>query len=942
MEVKEGIGTTTTLTVVKLKPHKATTDMRGVIDQIMRGPPKGKKSQVSEHIGVEPNDKEIRVGEPTEEVRTVDGITYHVLEYLVVRERVRFPEQGGGSKRNLRRNRKRELSPNQPKIDSFFAKRIKVEPPDVEMENTILEKSIGTETGAEETETSPKLIDQNHGRVRIIWYEEEGVLEAFALLESGLSNLWMKFLQIRDKNFGRKIAKNMLDSDEVLSAEFINLIGNNMGKESTVYRNPKFAHFSMKEKYGVIKTFKSKLRSTVVESKEFKSFEGNKILSPSRIWEVQTGQMKIPVNKNLTEEQLLKIFPLLVNFSKESESEDNWDVLDNVSELDSSDPRVKKSTEEIIDDLKQCVEAEIEGEEHKPKTFDINSKLRCQMPDSLNGSNSVELVFKGRKEKHIPWIGGIDTRDGLDITVKDIVKAVAVAKKDIGRIHVKFPSQNFRHTFPVHELIDTQIQNDEGAVLKLGSVYYEVTPRHDHHMEVNKKFLEVLKAHLVGEDFHHFLLPWQRKGPKSFNIDDMFKVCFAGKETPEIKDHVVKVLTNKISLLEGNTNQIYQKYRMNCSLMKSSKLEVPKNCSRDKLSYLLAHEQTVNSETLNKYPLFSKRPNKEKEVLDSLKAQTSVCKFREGRLEVVDPYLTKQQVEQLRRIPGTKVCIPRLIQFLRMHLPMDEGQYNELYLLSNCTCHSDGWIFLVFDRVLVPGKIEICDVLAFNEEENRCVLLHVKEGIDAEHARAVCSQVRVSCEEIVRTLTSDSESGAFKKLFKEAFNPPEHSLYREALKSTIKEKMMVRDQDDFVRKVRDSKFDICVSFADKNSNRWENMKDINLKMDLSEVVGDAAMLEAFKQLGYLTKSKVWITQKMINTPREQIADEVREVTRGLTKTSINQTIINVFSSVTGEGNADSLRRNFISRMLINDLHDTFQGLSEQRVSLNIMPIPSDV
>ena len=62
MEVKEGIGTTTTLTVVKLKSHQATTDMRGVIDQIMRGPPKGKKSQVSEHIGVEPNDKEIRVG----------------------------------------------------------------------------------------------------------------------------------------------------------------------------------------------------------------------------------------------------------------------------------------------------------------------------------------------------------------------------------------------------------------------------------------------------------------------------------------------------------------------------------------------------------------------------------------------------------------------------------------------------------------------------------------------------------------------------------------------------------------------------------------------------------------------------------------------------------------------------------------------------------------
>ena len=319
-----------------------------------------------------------------------------------------------------------------------------------------------------------------------------------------------------------------------------------------------------------------------------------------------------------------------------------------------------------------------------------------------------------------------------------------------------------------------------------------------------------------------------------------------------------------------------------------------------------------------------------------------MCRGDKGKLEVENPYLTKQQVKQLKSIPDTTVCIPKLIQFLRMHLPMDEGQYNELYLFSNWPCHSDGWVFLVLDRVLIAGKIEICDVLAFNEEENRCVLLHVKEGIDAEHARAVCSQVRVSCEEIVRTLTSDSESGAFKKLFKEAFNPPEHSLYREALKSTIKDKMMVKDQHDFVRKIRDSKFDICVSFADKSSNRWENMTNINLKMDLSEVVGDTEMLGAFKQLGYLTKSKVWITQKMINTPREQIADEVREVTQGLTKKAINQTIINVFSSLTGEGNADSLRRNFISRMLINDLHDTFLGLLEQRIRLKILPILSDV
>ena len=73
------------------------------------------------------------------------------------------------------------------------------------------------------------------------------------MLEPGLSNVWMKLLSIRDKSFGKKLAKNLLDSTQVLNAEFVNLMGDNMGTEKVTFRNPRFSQFRLKEKYGVIK-----------------------------------------------------------------------------------------------------------------------------------------------------------------------------------------------------------------------------------------------------------------------------------------------------------------------------------------------------------------------------------------------------------------------------------------------------------------------------------------------------------------------------------------------------------------------------------------------------------------------------------------------------------------------------------------------------------------
>ena len=130
-----------------------------------------------------------------------------------------------------------------------------------------------------------------------------------------------------------------------------------------------------------------------------------------------------------------------------------------------------------------------------------------------------------------------------------------------------------------------------------------------------------------------------------------------------------------------------------------------------------------------------------------------------------------------------------------------------------------------------------------------------------------------------------------------------------------------------------------MAVTDKKANRWKNMKDITLDKDVSDVVEDPDMLEAFIKLGYLTKRKRQITQKMIDAPKEQIKKDAMKVVTDIKKSSIDKTITDVFMKITGDRTGEFLRDNFISRMIINDLHDTFQGLLEQKARLRIMPIP---
>ena len=148
------------------------------------------------------------------------------------------------------------------------------------------------------------------------------------------------------------------------------------------------------------------------------------------------------------------------------------------------------------------------------------------------------------------------------------------------------------------------------------------------------------------------------------------------------------------------------------------------------------------------------------------------------------------------------------------------------------------------------------------------------------------------------------------------------------------------NQEDFVKKMRESRFEICMAVADKNASGWKNMKGIDLRKDLSKEVSDPDILEVLIECGYLTKRKRQVTQKMIDAYRDDRKSEV--IKRAGTKSlvAIDQAITEVFKAIgNGDDSYSFLRNKFISKVTINDLSDTFRGLLEDKVKFKIMPVP---
>lgn len=92
--------------------------------------------------------------------------------------------------------------------------------------------------------------------------------------------------------------------------------------------------------------------------------------------------------------------------------------------------------------------------------------------------------------------------------------------------------------------------------------------------------------------------------------------------------------------------------------------------------------------------------------------------------------MTKSLLSELKKL---NICPIKLLQFLRMYFfQLQEGEYNELYNLSNCKCqYKNSWKYIVADRIISNEnkKVELFDVMALNKEDQEAYLIHAKKRL---------------------------------------------------------------------------------------------------------------------------------------------------------------------------------------------------------------------
>ena len=296
-----------------------------------------------------------------------------------------------------------------------------------------------------------------------------------------------------------------------------------------------------------------------------------------------------------------------------------------------------------------------------------------------------------------------------------------------------------------------------------------------------------------------------------FSVEECYNHCCINKveDTIQRTKHVEilkKVLTEPTKLVSDANNNCHNNYYkghlLNLSSLKSEKTIGGKvltkhKIRKDNFSLLLRECDAFDEVSITQFVSLN-FPNKEmpidiKGMIKLLKDERTLCKQHskeKDKLEVCHPYLTNDHQKLLKDF----ICIPRLIQFLRMQCPLDEGEYNELYHLNNCDnlcntkclCHNGGWTFVVGDRAMDGAtNIELFDVMAYKEEKD-CYMLHVKEGGNASKARESCSQVKIAASVIASEMIVDVENNIFGRFFSIANNYKGNDVHRLLLKDTIK------------------------------------------------------------------------------------------------------------------------------------------------------------
>jgi len=787
--------------------------------------------------------------------------------------------------------------------------------------------------------------DQNSGEIWFVyWGTSLSDVTIYSFIRSGWSGAWHLLTRFRDYLFPKDFARVFLDPTQITNIETKNLIGVNASSQKMTYSKVNiFKPYHVTKEYGMVKNF-----TTYVEEKhsELKSMLNIETIGEKAAVTMQTGQIKLPLTVTHNIFKVEEHIPLLFLIHKEldkskGECRDDfrWQFLDYMEFIMD---RVQKKTldkalrKEMLDYYNKNIE--------EPSCFDLEATLWYHHQDTFYNCSSVKLLYKGNV---IPWNYNTTERKGLSIETKDVFVALKTNSIDIEEeqdwknVSLQFWDEKnvkelLEHMIPAHILSTTAETKRKASYFKQGKCWYSVTQ--NWYFDTTVRFVNAVKEcfyekneYLDFDDGEPEILPWNlpSKRVTKFTIKDLYTFCVIPNQNP-CNDPDAKTLKQLRDILITETSLYTTTGENNLLDQYNDKKHLTGRLLLNKS--LIIKSYLDKDDDIKKHGLKADNcTTEEKTLQEKLKAKRRICKPTDDPdyTAIETPHLTKDIWGKLS-VEFPQICPLRLCQFLRMNCILaEEGDYNELYHLSNCICRKSQWSYVVGDRIFGSCNyhIELFDVMAINKDRTKAFLLHVKNGIDANASRNVCSQVKVSIEYLWNSVMAHSSDSMMERFYN-ASTKSDESIHKQLTYCEMKD--LFQTKENFLETVISEKlkYYVCLVPCLSVTRKLKDLTDCNLDFKFnSDSFLPPQVIDTLKKLQIINAVSGRIMPKFFSyTSEEQFFNEMKDTKLFDTQKKIKETYKYIRDKLSGGTNTSLLshQTSFIAKTSYVDLYNEHQ------------------
>ena len=615
--------------------------------------------------------------------------------------------------------------------------------------------------------------------------------------------------------------------------------------------------------------------------------------------------IKLLQNHLIKKVDMPSVFPLPWCFSGEAKSKSHFslDEITNACLID------KKHYEETKTAIEQCLQDpfHILESDGAVTLFSKQGQIPPLSRDETKELRRAQLLNNSLLKKTFQFSRQLNEKEGglLRVLSNYLLKNAVIPYKEIFEAIEKLKSKT-------NELNMCILQgNDDGSFICQNPI-------------VAVQLQKFKELSIRKEKLYDFLIEKRRSG-QSFNAQDLIKEKIIDEKVgaKELKNFLLR----KVNLFGAKQKF----YKLTPKLMQDSLM--CQDFSIETLNFIKdIIDESLDLETIKK-------------SLTELSEETKLAeKQSDGSYKIIAPYLTKDSFTYINQESLENVCFSKFIQFLRSRANLDEKDYNELYHLSNCSCHSDGWVILSGDRVIDENNIEIFDVLAIHRKKGEAYFLHVKKNADANAVRNATSQVRKCGDEVKNCLMQNNDEDAFDRFFLKACDADDSStIHRQLLAEIIRKHFPTKE--DFASALRECKIHICLALADPVVNgvqKWEELSQVDLTRSMKKLLRKEDF-EVLKQEKIITEKNNTITQSFFFMTKEEFIARVKpNISKNEASRMYNEILreLSCGKKVPNFRLNEMLKKGYISKFEINQLRRFFTERVVDKAKFEILPIPT--